>query len=411
MVRPERRTKADVLAATAIGAVVVLVAALIWWTSDARATQSRPADTAVTAAPSARSVPAALTELWSAPSATTTRPVIAGGAVVTGDGRTVDGHDPVTGRTIWTFSRDRELCGVTWVYQYAVAVYPDVRGCGQVSSIDGSTGRRGPTRTGYADNRIRLSSDGTTVLAAGPTRLELWRSDLVRMIGFGEIDARVKPVNVGLGAGCRLTSAAASSSQVSVYQACPDSADLRLTLLTPSDQDDEPQIRDVPQPGVTPDSGARVLAVADTTTAVYVPTPRPHVSVIDATGTEIGNITLAEPPSSADPAGTVTRPGDYVTWWTGTEVLVFSADNLEYRYSVAADGPVLPLGPAAMMADRLLVPVTGGIGVYDPATGARQRVIAVDRPTVATAITPAVSGTTVLEQRGHTLVALGPEAG
>ena len=43
MVKPERRTRADLLAAAAIAVVVAVVAALIWWTSDARATISRPA--------------------------------------------------------------------------------------------------------------------------------------------------------------------------------------------------------------------------------------------------------------------------------------------------------------------------------------------------------------------------------
>ena len=47
MVKPERRTKGDVVAAVVIAAVVAVVAALIWWTSDARATISRPAATPV----------------------------------------------------------------------------------------------------------------------------------------------------------------------------------------------------------------------------------------------------------------------------------------------------------------------------------------------------------------------------
>ena len=71
-------------------------------------------------------------------------PVVAGGSVVTGDGHDVDGRDPVTGSVLWSYARDLDLCGVTWVYHYAVAVYPDSRGCGQVSTIDGQTGMRGP---------------------------------------------------------------------------------------------------------------------------------------------------------------------------------------------------------------------------------------------------------------------------
>ena len=40
---------------------------------------------------------------------------------------------------------------------------------------------------------MTLSSDGTTVLSAGDSRLELWRSDMVRMISYGALDARIKP--------------------------------------------------------------------------------------------------------------------------------------------------------------------------------------------------------------------------
>jgi hypothetical protein len=407
MVRPERRTRADIVAALAIAVVVAVAAAVIWWTSDARATISRPAAEPSISAVAANEVPATLKQLWTAPSPYTTMPVVAGGAVITGDGNTVAGLDPVSGRARWTFARDRELCGVSYLYFYAVAVYPDERGCGQVSTIDATTGRRGPTRSGYADKHVQLSSDGTTVLAAGPTRLELWRSDMVRVLGYGEVDARIKPIQAGIGTGCDLISAAASTAAVSVLQACPGEADVRLTLLLPADQDDEPKLKDVKEPGVTAQSGARVLAVSDTTTAVYLPLPKPRVSVVDDTGTELSSTVLPEAPSSASPDGTVSRAGDFFTWWTGDSVLVFDANHLNYRYTIPAAGPVVPLGPATLMAKKLLVPVTGGIGVYDAATGASERVIPVQRPPADTAIVPGVSGSTVLEQRGHTVVALG----
>ena len=59
---------------------------------------------------------------------------------------------------------------------------------------------RGPSRTAYADPEVALSSDGTTVLSAGDSRLELWRSDMVRMISYGALDARIKPGVPGPGA-------------------------------------------------------------------------------------------------------------------------------------------------------------------------------------------------------------------
>lgn len=412
MVKPERRTRTDIVVALAIAAVVAVAAAAIWWTSDARATVSHPAATPSNSVPPAHEVPATLKQLWTAPSAATTVPVLASGTVVTGEGRTVEGRDPATGQIRWTYARDLELCGVSWIYQYAVAVYPDVRGCGQVTAIDMGTGRRGATRSGYADDHVELSSDGTTVLAAGKTRLEMWRSDMVRVLGYGEVDARVKPNQVGVGKGCAMLSAAASSAAVSVLQSCPGEADVRLTLLRPGKDDDEPDLRDVPQQGVSPSSGARVLAVSDTTTAVYLPTPTPRVSVVDEAGTELSSTPVPEPPSSAGVTaqGTVSRAGDLITWWTGNSVMVFAADKLAYKYTIPASGPAVPLGPGTMMAAKLLVPVTGGLGVYDSGTGAPERVIAFTRPAMdsgVAVIVPAVIGTTVIEQRGRTLVALG----
>jgi hypothetical protein len=403
MVKPERRTRGDMVAALAIVAVVAVVAALIWWTSDARATISRPAATPVPSLTQAREVPASLRQLWAVASPHTTMPVVAGGSVVTGDGRTVEGRDPATGATLWSYARDVDLCGVTWVYHYAVAVYPDARGCGQVSTIDGKTGRRGPARTGYADPDVTLSSDGTTVLSAGDSRLELWRSDMVRMLSYGAIDARIKP-DVPASPVCRLVSAAASSTAVSVLEACPQQPDLRLTLLRPADEEDTPEVKYVPQPGLTDDSGARVIAVSETTTAVYVPTPKPTVNIVDDTGATIASTLLPKPPS---PQATASQAGGLITWWAGDSVLVFEANGLRYKYTVSPSGGNVPLGPAAMMAGRLIVPVTAGYDVFDAGTGVGERHLPLGRPAIRSAIVPAVAGSTVLEQRGDTVVALG----
>jgi len=413
MVKPERRTRGDVLAAAAIAAVVAIAAALIWWTSDTRATISRAAATPAPTLPSAKAVPSSLRQLWTAPSPKTTTPLVVAGNVVTGDGREVEGRDPATGNTRWTYARDLELCGVTYVYDYAVAVYPDVRGCGQVSTIDANTGERGPSRTAYADPEVRLSSDGTTVLSAGDSRLEQWRSDMVRMLSYGSLDARIKP---GTPASpiCRLVSAEASSTAVSVLEACPKQDDLRLTLLRPADEEDTPDQKYVPQPGVVDDSGARVIAVSDTTTAVYVPAPKPTVNIVDETGATVASTLLPKPPS---PGATMSRAGDLITWWTGDSVMVFSANGLRYRYTVSAAGSNIPLGPATMLAGRLLVPVTGGYDAFDPASGNGVEHIPVlgapptrsvgGLPASSAAVVPAVAGSTILEQRGDELVALG----
>lgn len=404
MVKPERRTRADVVAAIAIAVAVAVTVGVVWWVSDARATISRPAANPVPALGAAKVVPSALRQLWTAPSPKTTAPLVVAGSVVTGDGHTVQGRDPASGSPVWSYARTNlELCGVSWVYQYAVAVYPDSRGCGQVSTIDAKTGQRGPARTAYADPEVRLSSDGTAVLSAGDSRLELWRSDMVRMLSYGSLDAKIKP---GTPASplCRLVSAAASSTAVSVLESCPKQEDLRLTLLRPADDEDTPELKYVPQSGVSADSGAQVVAVSDTTTAVYVPTPKPVVNIVDETGATIASTPLPKP---ATPNATMNRAGDLFTWWTGDSVMVFSAKGLQYKYTVSPAGANIPLGPATVMAGKLLVPVTGGYDVFDADSGKGDRHIPVPRPPSADPVVPAVAGSTVVEQRGGELVALG----
>jgi hypothetical protein len=231
---------------------------------------------------------------------------------------------------------------------------------------------------------------------------------MVRMLAYGETDARVKPSARGLQSGCRLISAAASSSAASVLESCVHQADLRLVLLRPAKEDDEPQQHVVPEPGIGADSGARVLTVWENKTALYLPSPEPRVDVIDETGTTVSSTLLPKPPSSS---AAVSQAGNLVTWWTGASLMVFEASNMTLRYTIAAGETTAPLGPGVMMAGRLLVPVTGAIGVYDPVSGANERYIPVNRtpntPQAGRAVVPAVSGSRVFEQRGDTVVALG----
>lgn len=389
--------------ALALVVIVAIAAGSIWWTSDARATDSRPAAAPVPSLKDARAVPDGLRQLWTAASPATSRPVLAGGSVVTGAGDRVEGRDPATGNVLWSYARDVDLCGVTSVYSDAVAVYPDARGCGQVTTIDGKTGRRDATRTAYADDRVSLSSDGTSVLSAGENRLELWRSDMVRMISYGALDAPIKP-DVPAKPLCRFTSAASSTALVAVLEACPGARDLRLTLLKPADEEDQPETKFVELPGVPADSDARVIAVSDTMTAVYLPSPKPTVNVIDDTGATVAS-TLLPAPASEEAA--VTRAGDLVTWWTGDSLLVFAVDGLRYRFTVNPVNGQAPVGPGVEMAGRLLVPVTEGYDVFDPKTGAGERHIALTRQAGPDPVVPAVAGSVLLEQRGDALVALG----
>ncbi|WP_293311599.1 hypothetical protein [Mycolicibacterium sp.] len=403
MVAPERRTSGDLIAAAAIVAVVGMVIAAFWWHSSVRSTILRPAPSKAPGLVAPQAVPDSLQQRWTAVSSRTSAPVINGGNVITGEGHDMVGHDPLTGEQRWLYARDIDLCAVTYVYDLAVAVYPDSRGCGQVTGIRAATGVRGPSRTGYSDKHTVVRSDGSAVLSYGPTRLELWRTDLVRMLSYGEIDARIKPANTAIGAGCALMSAAGSDASAAVLESCKDEKDLRLTLLKPAKEEDEPDTKHVALPGLAADADARVLAVSGTKTAVYLPIPRPQVVVYDDAGNKVSETPLRVPPALPGATPALTRAGDYYTWWTGTAVMVFDS-TLTYRYTI--DAPTL--GPATLMAGRFLIPVTDGLAVYDPANGTPERVIPVPHAAGDGPIIPAAAGPMVIEQRGATLTAFGP---
>jgi hypothetical protein len=126
--------------------------------------------------------------------------------------------------------------------------------------------------------------------------------------------------------------------------------------------------------------------------------------IIDETGSTTANLPLPNPVS---PEAAATRPGDLVTWWTGDAVMVFSASGMQFRYTIGPVDTHTPIGPGTMMAGKLIVPVSDGIGVYDPVTGVNERFIPLQRPPVQSAVVPSVAGSTLLEQRGGNLVALG----
>ena len=407
MLKPERRTRGDLLAVAAIAAVVLLFISFFWWRSSARTTVVQPAAAPAPNVVAAKAVPDAFKQVWTATSSRTRAPLILNGTVMIGNDRTMAGLDSQTGAQRWSYARDRDLCAVSYVYDLAVAVYPDRRGCGQVSGIKAATGQRGPTRSSYADKQVIVSSDGNAVLSYGPTRLELWRTDLVRSLSYGEIDARVKPVNTGVGEGCTLMSAAASDVAASVLESCRDVKGLRLTLLKPAKEEDEPDTKRVALPDMAADSDARVLAVIGTSTAVYLPTPRPAVVVYDDTGTTVSETPLTVPAALGGGIPAVTRAGDLFTWWTGTAVMVFN-DKLNHLFTIEAAGPQAPIGPATVMAGALLVPVPEGLLVCNRADGALQKVILLTHPDGTGAVVPAVAGPTVIEQRGAALTGFAP---
>ncbi|HLS79466.1 MAG TPA: PQQ-binding-like beta-propeller repeat protein [Nocardia sp.] len=408
MLAPERRTRADIIAAIGIAVAVVLAAVVVWARGDATGTESVTASEPATTPPAAAEIPTTLRELWHAPDDASERALVAGGAVVTASEGTVTGRDPRTGEELWHYRRDMPLCGTEAQFGMVVAVYRDERGCSQATMLSGSDGARRTARSSYMDDRVRLSVDGTYLLAHGPERLEMWRSDLVRTVEYGYVDA---PVNVKTQPrqGCELLSAASSSARLAVLESCPDDAGLRLTVMNPAPKDNTVPEEYGSRVLTGPDAQSRdteVVAVSDSKILLYRPGADlgsehapPRLSVFDGNGNPLATHELSAPMD--DPRSA--RVGSVSLVHTGSELIALNAATLEPQWTVQD-----ALGTPAPMATRLLVPVPGAVVAVDMVTGAQVARIPVDRSGSAdAAISLAVLGEIVLEKRGDTLYALG----
>lgn len=202
---------------TAVTVALVLVATLLWRSSDAAATSSRtaPAGAAPSGTPAGE-----VSQAWSAPGALPVT-VVAGGRVLVGSPHGVRALDPVTGAEVWHYTRSNaRVCGLTVVDDLAVAVFRTASRCNEAVALRAATGVRAWTRNLNLRGDATLVSTDRIVLAVSPTGLLTFDpvGDNVRW--------RYRPA-----AGCTLLGATAGRSGVALLQQCGGGAPAQLRLL------------------------------------------------------------------------------------------------------------------------------------------------------------------------------------
>jgi hypothetical protein len=408
--RPERRRRSDVVVAVALAVVLIGVAVVLWVTSDAAGTTSRPAAEPIAAPPAATGVPTAVTEAWRAPSGATVAPVVAGPAVVTGDGHLVVGRDALTGQERWSYERDRPLCTVAAGFPRAddgrgrvLALYAeDPQWCSELTALRPDTGERAGASNPDVRPGTRLLASGSSVVATGTDYLEVMRSDLVKTLEYGAVPVPVQ-VREQPRPGCAHASTVLGTDRLGIVERCPGEGSDRLSLVA-TDGDDGFEKPDVDFSVLLPGTGAVVVAVSAERVAVALPGPA-RLLLYDHAGQLTGEHRLDVPDSDlTDPPGGAVATATYddrITWWTGSRTIALDSLDLSPQWSVAG-----ALGPAVAYADHLLVPVPGGLRVLDPANGAELRTLPVERPPGAVRL--ATLGEMLLEQRAGEVVALRP---
>jgi hypothetical protein len=412
--RTRFRRKADYAAVVLIVVASLTVGLTIWARSDIRHTVDITASTTSTVPSSVAqpvSAPTSLRQLWSAASSATTVPVATDALAVTannsGNSGTVLGRDPLTGNVKWTYSRNIPLCDAIFAWSKVVSVFHKSRYCSEVTSLDESTGNRAPQRNGDAELGTKLLYDGTYITTTGPTIMDTWRSDLVRTMQYGNVpdfnnpNRQPRPL-------CTHRSAVIGDSLNALIETCPGETYDRLTVYQTTNS--------APNSGDTPSVNfsnllqttiARVIGV----NASYVLVAEANLNKLAVFSTTDGkpvttyDLSLPATELTNDPVGgtvVTSKDADNFYWFTGSRTYAFS--NTDFSLKWTATGT---LGTAMSYGSSLLIPVESGLAVVDPTTGKTTVTVKVDRGTYTGPVTLAHVGTTILEQRGSTLVALG----
>ncbi|MDF0528919.1 PQQ-binding-like beta-propeller repeat protein [Tsukamurella sp. 8F] len=393
MVRPERRTPADLVIAALIVVAVVVAGLAVWNFSSARRTTNVIAKATEPVPDPLTSLPAELHPTWSARS---DQPVqVVEGMVATADGRTVAGIGSSSGKQLWRYTRDRDACGLITNTATILAFYPDARGCGEVTALDPATGERRYARSSREDRHVRLTTDGSYVVAQSPSRVDVLRSDLVLTVEYGTPDVPVQP-GAQPRSGCTQLSALPTDSQIAILERCPTEPNPRLTVITAAPKDAAtPQVTSsVIAPALGGDDGVRIIGATSTSVAVYVPPQagRPaRLEVLGTNGTEISGQDIATPPGGA-PDVPVMRDGTFVGFYTGRDTLILDAYSFEVHLIIPG-----ALGPGVMIGNEIVVPGPSTLTAYDP-TGRILRAVDVERPGYT-------SGPVLLNLAGQTVVA------
>ncbi|HEY2764972.1 MAG TPA: hypothetical protein VGJ13_13330 [Pseudonocardiaceae bacterium] len=404
MPAPERRTRGDLAVAAALAVAVLLSAATLWWTSDARHTRSITAGDPVPAGQVSADgrLPSEVTEIWRAPSTATPVPLVKDGTVVTAADGQVAGRDLSSGAIRWSYQRDLALCTVGAAFDLVVALYQRGQTCSETTTLHWADGRRGAQRTGPVEVPTRLAGDSDQAAVTGQHYLEVWRSDLVRTLDYGRLATPAQP-GTQPRPDCIHGSLALSSGRLAVVEHCPTERSTRLTVQQTHPKDpDQPEVA---FSTLVPGEQARVVALSADRVAVAVPGP-PRLLVYDAKGNMAGAYPLSVPDADlrGDPPGglvPVTHTPTGYFWFTGSATVALGAGDLQPLWTRPGS-----LGPGSLFAGRLLLPTPGALGLLNPTTGQQIQTMRVDRGRYAGPVGTATDGTVVIEQRGPTLVAL-----
>lgn len=406
-----RREKKDWIAVGVISAISVVALGGAMLTANVNnaslVQESVPGEDAKVVVPG--QAPTRLTEAFSLPTVPFPgqyRALVSGGLVITTDEHSVTATN-TDGSTAWTYSRsDFPICSVGTSWDKVVVSFRTGVGCGDVVAINALTGQYSNTRSSLASEDVIPISSNDRVGTVSNERIEIWRSDLVRTVEYGDVEGK-QEADFQPHEDCIINSALTRTELLAVSESCPDEPEtsyLRFLKATPEDSRKPEITKDV----AISTSGARLVAIGQEGAAVYVPSSPPLIISFNQNGEETGRSEVPVSPVVAEsPSPYAPATGDlpnHMTWWDGERLYLFNPESLTVdRIFEGA------LGVGVAVGERLLFPVKDGIAVANWTTGQVERTIGVDRGEYDGPVSLSLAGTNLVELRGDTVVALSVE--
>lgn len=227
---PVRQNSLDIKIAAGL-VVAVLVAWLVaWFSGSAASSKLRAAAVDIPAYKTSSAIPRAFKEEWAEEDEFTGAPLVSRGSAITKNGDTLNARNAGMGTVNWSYSRPEALCAAAVYSERLAAVYDGPGGCGQVTGINPQKGTYENTRWSVVDDSLTTWSTWNYMLVYGPSRVEIWRSDLVRTLEYGRVDAPSEKVAQPR-KGCDIKSAGLNEKQAVVVERCPEENQDRFTFM------------------------------------------------------------------------------------------------------------------------------------------------------------------------------------
>ena len=400
MSTPLCRTRSDLIATAVITTICVLCVGIAWLTAPIRTAELHPAtqeqDNAGRLAVAATTLSEHFRLVDDSPNA---QPVVVDGLIITyrEDNKTVTATT-AAGDTAWTYTRPDDLCALGQAWGKVVATYRTGVGCGDVVAIDALTGTYSATRSAIAPAEITLLHSNDRVGYAAASRVELWRSDMVRTVEYGEVEAPQEP-NMQPHQ-CELSSALTRTELLAVTETCADGTFLRFQEVSPEDSRKPEMLGSVE---ISPD--AYLVAIGKDVAAIYDPAE----SEIRAYNNEGDNVSISAVPVLRSPERSASGVATLATADLPHHMLFHDGDALVLMEptNLAVTGVFHgALGTGFAAGDRLLYATEEGVAVVNWDTQAVENIVAVDRGEYAGPVHVDSAGASVVEKRGSEIVVL-----